>query len=178
MRSSEYGCLRSDLFHSQKRDWRAIFSSPPQKGKRHETKWGSSSAQSQIRDAQKIRILRPGSPLNLSDSLSNPIRVAYSPKYQFLEVEVLPIRCDEYLGTLEVLNALKDFGITIPFAPWLSTTTSGGGFRGWFFQTSRSVASGHSERKFLWFKVPGTFIRCYPKHSGKHLVQSSSTESF
>ena len=69
-----------------------------------------SKTESQIRDAQKIRILRPGSPLNLSDSLSNPIRVADSPKYQFLEVEVLPIRCGEYLGTLEVLNALKEKG--------------------------------------------------------------------
>jgi hypothetical protein len=63
-----------------------------------------------IRNAHQIRILRPGSPLKMTDSLSNPIRVADSPKYQFLEVEVLPIKCGEYLGTLEVLNALKQKG--------------------------------------------------------------------
>ena len=52
-----------------------------------------------------------------TDSISNPIRVANSSKYKFLEVEV----CVEYLRTLrsvEMHGDKKDFGTMNPFALW------------------------------------------------------------
>jgi hypothetical protein len=63
-----------------------------------------------IEKAFEIKVLTPNSPLFLATSLSNPIRVSNSPKYPFVELGVLPIRCGEMKGTLEVVDSLREKG--------------------------------------------------------------------
>jgi hypothetical protein len=63
-----------------------------------------------MKDSKGIQIILPGSFLANTNELSIPLRCKTSCHFEYREIDVLPIKCGEIRGTLQVLEHLREIG--------------------------------------------------------------------